>query len=144
MRSDGKKNFTEKHEPGTSANPAIAEAVLQRGKNGELPCAIAFAIAENLGVSAMVVGQTADLLNFRLTKCQMGLFGYLPEKKIVAASDGVSTPLAEAIRGCLQQGRLPCQQAWEIAARLNLSKMAVSSACEALGIKVKPCQLGAF
>jgi hypothetical protein len=92
----------------------------------------------------MVVGQTADLLNFRLTKCQMGLFGYLPEKKIVTASDGVSKPLAEAIRGGLQQGRLPCQRAWEIAGRLNLSKMAVSSACEALGIKVKPCQLGAF
>ncbi len=34
--------------------------------------------------------------------------------------------------------------AWEIARRFDVSKMRVSSVCEQLNIKIKPCQLGAF
>jgi hypothetical protein len=52
--------------------------------------------------------------------------------------------LAEAIEAALEQGRLPCRAAWALAERFKLRKMAVSGACEALGIKIKPCQLGAF
>jgi hypothetical protein len=144
MSTDGKTDFSKKHEPGTDIDPAIAEAVRQRGKNGELACAIAFAIAESLGEPPLAVGKTADLIHFRLTLCQMGLFGYQPKKKIVIAAESVSQPLVQAIQDGLCQGRLPCQRAWEIARRMGLSKMAVSRACEALGIKIKPCQLGAF
>jgi hypothetical protein len=44
----------------------------------------------------------------------------------------------------LVDGRLPCAEAWRIADERNLKKMDVSSAVEALEIKIKPCQLGAF
>jgi len=40
--------------------------------------------------------------------------------------------------------RLSCRQVWEIAKRSGVRKMTASNACEALGIKIKPCQLGAF
>ncbi len=56
----------------------------------------------------------------------------------------VDSALEGAIRAALQEGRLPCRSAWEIAERLRVPKMDVSSACEALGLKVRPCQLGAF
>ena len=36
------------------------------------------------------------------------------------------------------------KKAWEIAKRFEISKMKVSSVCEQLKIKIKPCQLGAF
>ena len=39
---------------------------------------------------------------------------------------------------------LTCHQAWSIASRFKVPKMTVSAACEALEIKIKPCQLGAF
>jgi len=39
---------------------------------------------------------------------------------------------------------LSCAVSWEIADALQLTRMAVSEACEALKIKIKPCQLGAF
>ena len=52
--------------------------------------------------------------------------------------------VAAAIRDALENDRLPCRAAWEIAERFGLRKMAVSGACEALGIKIKPCQMGAF
>jgi len=40
--------------------------------------------------------------------------------------------------------KLSCAAAWEIAGSLNISRTKVASACEAMGIKIKPCQLGAF
>ena len=83
-------------------------------------------------------------MNYRLVKCQLGLFGYTPEKKIVRAAKTVDADLKEALQESLVNNRLPCESAWDIAERFQLRKMALSSACETLGIKVKPCQLGAF
>jgi hypothetical protein len=56
----------------------------------------------------------------------------------------VSTKLEKAIRGALADGWLPCLTAWKIADGMGIARMEVSSACEALKIKIKPCQLGAF
>jgi hypothetical protein len=49
-----------------------------------------------------------------------------------------------AIKEALVDGKLSCESAWEIARRFDASKMKVSSVCEQLKIKIKPCQLGAF
>jgi len=58
--------------------------------------------------------------------------------------DSVDSPLAAAIREGLDNNRLPCKTAWEIADRFNLPRITVSAACETLGIKIKNCQIGAF
>jgi PIN domain nuclease of toxin-antitoxin system len=39
---------------------------------------------------------------------------------------------------------LSCAAAWEIAKKINIPRMKVCAAAEALEIKIKPCQLGAF
>jgi hypothetical protein len=83
-------------------------------------------------------------MNFKLTKCQLGLFGYQPDKKIVKPQDSINSEMKDAISAGLVHGRLSCQRAWDIASRLHVRKMTVSSACEAMGIKIKDCQLGAF
>jgi hypothetical protein len=80
----------------------------------------------------------------RLVKCQLGLFGYHPEKKIVKPAASVRLDLEEAILAGLANERLPCQTAWLISDQLSIDKMEVSAACDAMGIKIKPCQLGAF
>ena len=122
----------------------MAAVLGDRVRNGELACAVAFSVAEELGKTPQQVGKAADLLGFRLVKCQLGLFGYAPEKKIVKPKRPEDPELAAAIREAAAQGRLSCRETWRIAARFGLRKMAVSSACEALGQKIKPCQLGAF
>ncbi len=43
-------------------------------ENGKLPCASAFQIARELNVSIREVGDTANKLNIRICKCQLGLF----------------------------------------------------------------------
>ncbi len=80
----------------------------------------------------------------RLVKCQIGLFGYRPKKCIVKPAKSVPSELEKAILAGLVNDRLSCKCAWEIAHQLGIHKMKVSAACDALGIKIGPCQLGAF
>jgi hypothetical protein len=94
--------------------------------------------------SSWLPSSAGGRLGIRLVKCQLGLFGYSPEKKIVQAAPAAEPAMETAIREKLENGRLTCRRAWEIAMAFQLPKMAVSAACEALQIKIKPCQLGAF
>ena len=137
-------NYSDKHGPGERPDPAVAEAVTGAAEDGRIDCARVFEIASELGVSPAEAGKTVDLLNIRLAKCQLGLFGYSPTKSIVKPADQVSAELESSVRSRLAEGRLPCAAAWQIAEDLSLKKMDVSCAAEALGIKIKPCQLGAF
>jgi len=142
-REQGPK-FSEKHGADTEVNPAVKQKVEDKTKNNEIPCAVAFQIAEEVKTTPTDVGKGIDLLDIRLVKCQLGLFGYRPEKKAVKPKSPQNQDLEEAIRVALVEKKLSCRAAWDIAHRFNVPKMAVSAACEALNIKIKPCQLGAF
>ena len=144
MAHEKGQKFSAKHEPGAQADPTVKENVIKNATQGELACAVAFQIADKLGVLPSEIGKTVDLLNMKLSKCQLGLFGYKPVKKKVKARGPENRQLEEAIRKSLIDGKLACSDAWEIANRFETTKMSVSGACEYLGIKIKPCQLGAF
>jgi hypothetical protein len=122
----------------------IQSKIVQRAKEGELPCAVVFDAAKQIGITPEAVGQYADRAKLRLVKCQLGLFGYQPEKRLVTPVDVVAPELETAIRKALVNDRLPCKSAWMLAEKFEIRKMAVSGACETLGIKIKPCQIGAF
>ena len=136
--------FSAKHGPGAQADPVVKDKVLKNAAKGNLACAVAFKIAAELGVPPAEIGKTVDLLDLRLNKCQLGLFGYQPDKKAVKARAPENREMEGAIRNALAGGKLACRDAWDIAGRFKVPKMAVSGACEYLGIKIKPCQLGAF
>jgi hypothetical protein len=138
------KTFSTKHGPDEKPDTSIKTGILKQTKNDKVPCAVAFEIAKVLQISPEMVGKTADLMNFKLTKCQLGLFGYQSPKKRVKPQDNIKEDVKDAVSDALVQGRLSCKNAWDIASRLNVSKMTVSNACEAMGIKIKDCQIGAF
>ena len=127
---------------------SLARAVRQALVEGQLPCAEAFRIAKELRVPPAEVGQAADELGVRVSRCQLGLFGYGPKAegrhRIVQALPDVPPPLSEEMRARLQEGRLPCAVAWGLARRLGLTKLEVSGAAEGLGIRISRCQLGCF
>jgi hypothetical protein len=137
-------HYAAKHPPGTEADGRIADAVRASAKDGKLSCAAAHRIATDLGVHPSEVGKTLDLLEFRIVKCQLGLFGYQPEKKIVAPAETVAPELRDALTAALVDDRLPCKSAWTIADRFGVTRMAVAAACEKMNLRVSPCQLGAF
>lgn len=122
----------------------IKKKMIKRSASGELTCRKAFEVSEELGVVPHVIGDFADQLGLKLVGCQLGLFGSPSGGKSIKPLDSVDAGLKKEIESGLANGRLPCATAWEIAERLALPKMTVSNACETLGLKIKPCQLGAF
>ncbi len=144
MALEKEQKFSAKHGPDAQADPIVKDKVIKNAAKGDLACAVAFKIAAELGVSPAEIGKTADLLDLRISKCQLGLFGYQPDKKVVKARAPENRQMEGAIRNALVDGKLACRDAWDIAGRFKVPKMAVSGACESLGIKIKPCQLGAF
>ncbi len=122
----------------------LADAVQKRARDGKLSCGAAFRIAEEHAVNPLKVGETADALDIRLYHCQLGLFGYDAEERIVHPAEELSPELEEAIREGLIVGRLPCAVAWAIASRFDLPKTHVANAAESMRISIGQCQLGAF
>jgi hypothetical protein len=123
---------------------AISQHAINQMLGQKLGCVEAFEIAAKLNVSPKAVGRTLDQMDYRITHCQLGLFGHSPDKKIVAPEKAVDPRLKAVIETAAKDGRLSCLKAWDIAAQLHIPKLAVSNACEGLGLKIKPCQLGAF
>jgi len=127
----------------------ITEQIRKELVDGQLPCARAFVIARRLGVEPLQVGRAADAAEVRLSRCQLGLFGYGPKSegkhRIVKPMDGVPPALATAIHAALgEDGHLSCAEAWRIARERKLRRLTISNAAEGLGVRIRPCQLGAF
>lgn len=144
MAHEDRGNYAKKHPGDKKVNEEIAGAVKEHASEGEISCASAFRIVEDLKVQPEEVGFTIDVLEITIVKCQLGLYGYKPRKKVIKPAESVPLDLEKVIREALVNDRLPCAAAWKIAETSGLSKMDVSSACEALRIKITPCQLGAF
>ncbi|MBI5585434.1 MAG: hypothetical protein HY892_16615 [Deltaproteobacteria bacterium] len=144
MTHEDKGSYGKKRPPDLKLNPAIAERVKQGSAEGKISCAAAFKVASELKVAPEEVSATIDLLEIPIIKCQLGLFGYAPVKRAVKAAETVSPALEAAIRESLVKGKFPCASAWEIAQKFKIAKMEVSSASEALKIKISTCQLETF
>jgi hypothetical protein len=144
MTHEDKGKFFAKHPKDTKVDEDLKKEILEQVKNSSLSCKKAEEIAGEMGFSLEETGRTIDILNIKITKCQLGLFGYGETQKIVQSAKEIPPELKESITSALEDERLSCAAAWEIAGKLNISRMKVAAACEALQIKIKPCQLGAF
>ena len=144
MTHEDAGHYAAKH-PEAKIDSQIAEAIADKDKDGRITCAAAHAIAKKLSVPPHVVGKNIDLLEKRIHFCQMGLFGHPPETvKAITPMERVPQELEQAIREALIDGKLTCKAAWDLADKMQMSKSDLASACEALEIKIKKCQLGAF
>lgn len=144
MTHSDKGKYFQKHSREPKVEDSLKQEVLQAAKENNVACPAAEEIARRKAIALGEVGVALDLLNINIIECQLGLFGYSPQKKIVQPAKEIASDLKQAINDGLSGDRLPCAAAWVIAKQLNLPRMKVSSACETLQIKIKPCQLGAF
>jgi len=139
-----RNNYTAKHKEGTRINPDLANMIKNKASEGKLPCAVAFKIAEDMGVTPAEVGVALDLLEIKISKCQMGIFGYGKGERFIKSMENVPSSLEKAVREGIKGGKIACRDAWQAAEKLGTGKMEVASACDKLGIKISSCQLGAF
>ncbi len=144
MTHEDAGHYSAKHSPERKTDPALVQRVTDSADEQKINCGKAHAIAKDLGVSPEEVGFTIDMQEFKISRCQLGLFGYSPEKRIVKPAESVDEALKKEIEKKVKDKRLTCTEAWEVAETMGISKLAVSCACEAMGLKIKKCQLGAF
>ena len=52
----------------------LEKAVREKAKEGKLPCAMCFKIAEEFGISKKEIGEVLNDLNIRISQCQLGCF----------------------------------------------------------------------
>ena len=143
MTHEDAGHYAEKHK-GAKLNEKIAAKVREKMADNILSCGAAHVIAEELNVAASEVGIALDLLEVRIGKCQMGLFGYVEKKRIVKPADKVEPEFQKGIESLLVDGRLPCKAAWDLAEKFNMKRLDLANACEKLKIKINSCQIGSF
>jgi len=129
---------------GAELDETIATKIKEKTSEKRISCAEAHSIATELNITPGEVGTAIDLLEVRIIKCQLGLFGYGKEKNIPVLSDKVNPDIESSIRSALVNDRLPCLTAWELAKKFHISKPIIAAVCESMKIKISPCQLGAF
>lgn len=144
MTHEDRGKYFEKHPKNVDVDDDLKNEILEQVKNNSISCKKAEEIAGELGFRMDETGVAIDVLNIKITKCQLGLFGYGESQKIVQPAKDISPELKESITSAVEDGHLSCPAIWEIAEKLKMSRMKVAAACETLGIKIKPCQLGAF
>jgi len=129
-------------------NKNIEEMIRIYPGRENLPCAVAHYIASSLGVPPKEVGNAADSLKIKLDQCQLGLFGYgrkgTSPYKITGRPVNVPDDVLERIRAAVQDGRVACKDLWDIASASKIPRAEIGNAADSLGVKVTPCQLGAF
>lgn len=139
--------YAAKHLPGTALNEQIAKAIRERSPVRTLACGTGEKIAKELKVKISEVGITADLLEMKINRCQLGLFGWGEKPNHggdIQAADSVSVEVKSALEKEAENGVITCAAIWRIADRLGAKRKVASAACEALKIKIKACQLGTF
>ncbi|MGK5093965.1 hypothetical protein WDW89_18375 [Deltaproteobacteria bacterium TL4] len=147
MTHEDAGKYALKHPPRTKPNEQIAKAIREKSPGSELACGMGEKISKELKVSISELGITADLLEMKIHKCQLGLFGWGKKPnhgKDIQAAETVSAEMKSALEKVAENGAVTCAGLWEIADRLGTERKVVSAACDNLGLKIRACQLGAF
>ena len=121
----------------------IVEILKSASTDNKLSCAKTFELINKYSFFPDIAGLTMNEHKIKINVCQLGLFGY-PEGKNIPVCETVSDTLKDKILDQLEDGKLPCAAAWNIANEMKIKKMGVAAASEKLGIKINKCQLGAF
>jgi hypothetical protein len=135
--------------PGPPADPLIAADIRGRLENGLLSCQAAFDAAARLGVAPGDVGRTADALALKLTRCQLGLFGFPGHAKGWSAAGAAERPVPAGLKEALlaardARGDLSCLVIWREADRFGVDRVQAGFIADSLDVPIRHCQLGAF
>ena len=52
----------------------LEETILSKAKEGKIPCASCFKIAEDFGISKQEMGEILNQIKIKISQCQLGCF----------------------------------------------------------------------
>ena len=89
MKKKSNQGYAAKHDASAPLDAELARAFdNEQGAQG-VSCEQAHAVADRLRKAPQETGRVLDLLNRPIVRCQLGLFGYTPRKRIVAPATGI-------------------------------------------------------
>ena len=85
-------------------------------------------------------------LGVRISRCQLGLFGYkaFGRKGLLQGFEEVPGDVAVSLKAAATDGAISCADLWRVAEEHGLPRVAVACTAETLDLQVTPCQLGCF
>ena len=115
-------------------------------KDGRISCAAALSLASKYQAEPAMVGEMIDELKISIELCQLGLFGYGPEKKKnIIEPDTIPSDISQWIEDAKSGvGYLTCADIFAKAKETSRSKALLAGACEKMELKIRACQIGAF
>ncbi|MBT3388176.1 MAG: hypothetical protein HN417_09605 [Desulfobacula sp.] len=143
MAHEDKGHYAAKHKD-QKINKTITQKIQALSNDNCISCVLAHKGAKELNIPPSEIGVQIDLLEYRISECQLGLFGYTGGQKKIDPDIKIAPDLNEYLDKASKDGRISCLESWDTAKKLNTKRLDMGSACEKKNIKIKPCQLGAF
>lgn len=143
MGHQDKGHFAAKHK-NNLINETVADEIRAKADNASITCASAHKISKALNLTPSEIGIQIDLLEFRITECQLGLFGYSKGGKRINPEIEIFPDLGGRLEKAAVNGRISCLSCWGIAGDLKMKRLDMGSACEKRSIRIKSCQIGSF
>ena len=114
--------------------------------SGRLPCSRAFRVADALGIEPSEVGDEADRAGVRISRCQLGLFGYeeFGDKQFNGRVSTIPPELQDALAARAGSDTIACADVWRAADDCGSPRLLAGLAAGKLGLRVRSCQLGCF
>lgn len=126
----------------------LIERIKDRSHEGEMPCIAAHTAAWETKTPPARIGQLIDQLELRISHCQLGLFGYGPKEegksKLVRPMQEIDPQIKTHLESRAKEDRISCLAIWDIADKMRIERLIVGNTADAMGLKIAPCQLGAF
>ena len=113
-------------------------------KDGYLSCPIAWGIAKKSNIPKIVVGDVADSMGIRITNCQLGCFKIEKTPYDKSFYSDIDGEICNILKELHETGQLTCAKAFELARQFNLKPMVIANNVNAMGLKIRGCQLGCF
>jgi hypothetical protein len=143
MTHQDKGNYAGKH-PGRSIDPVIEKKLETLKDQNQITCAAAHRAAAELNRPPADIGIQMDLMELRLIRCQLGLFGHGSDAGSADKDIDVPDDLKARVVNTAREGRISCKDCWDIAAEFKISRPDMGVVCEQLTLRIESCQLGAF
>lgn len=144
MAHHHEKKLSAKHPAGTQVADHIIKALTPRIQEGKITCADAHDLAQAIQVPVHQIGLALDLSDVRIVACQLGLFERPGSVNADTPPPQTPTGLRQSLEAAVKDNAITCRQAWQLAQTHGVSRRQVGQACNAMEVKIRQCQLGAF
>ena len=135
------KNHGNLSEESLSELESVVKASL---KDGYLSCPVAWGIARKSNVPKIVVGEITDRLGIRITNCQIGCFKIEKTPYDNSSYSNIDGEICNILKELHETDQLTCAKAFELARQFNLKPIVIANEVNAMGLKIRGCQLGCF